>query len=114
MHPPQRPRPVGPGAQLCGELVEELAHPASHDVVGRDRIDARGSAVGTDLTPSPPQHVAAGDLVIQGMKAAILILLSAAVEHALESTNRSTPLARLTDLADTALVRVPLILPVHR
>ena len=87
MHPPQRTRPVGPGAQLRGELVEELAHPRAHHVADGDPIDARGSTVGTDLTPSPPEHVAAGDLVIEGMEAAILVLLSTAVEHTLESTN---------------------------
>ena len=38
----------------------------------RHTIDARGSAISTDLAPSPADHVAAGDLVIQGMEAAIL------------------------------------------
>ena len=87
VNPAQRPRPVGPGAQPRGELVEEHAHPRVHDVVDGDPIDARGSAVGTDLAPSPPEHVAAGDLVIEGVEAAILVLLGTAVEHALESTN---------------------------
>jgi hypothetical protein len=87
VNPPQRPRPVTPGAQLLGKLVQEVANPAGHDVVDGHAIDARGSAVGTDLAPRPPEHVAAGDLVIEGMEAAIPILLSAAVKHALESTN---------------------------
>ena len=87
VNPAQRPRPVGPGAQPRGELVEEHAHPRVHDVVDGDPIDARGSAVGTDLAPSPPEHVAAGDLVMEGVEAAILVLLGTAVEHALESTN---------------------------
>src|SRR5919198_481750 len=85
--PPQRPRPVGPGAQLGGELVEKLADRGRRDVVDGDAIDAGGPAVGTDLAPSPPEHVAAGDLVIEGVEAAILVLLGTAVEHALESTN---------------------------
>ena len=87
MRPPQRPRPVGPGPQLHGELIEELAHPGVHDTADAHTIDARSSSVCTDLTPSLPEHVAAGDLVIDGMEAAILVLLGTAVEHALESTN---------------------------
>jgi hypothetical protein len=79
--------PVVPGAQPLGEPIEKVAHPGAHDVVDGDPIDARRSAVGTDLAPGPPEHVAAGDLVIEGMEAAIPILLSTAVEHALESTN---------------------------
>jgi hypothetical protein len=77
VRPPQRPRPVGPGPQPRGELIEELAHPRVHDVADGDPVDARGPAVDTDLAPRPPEHVAAGDLVIDGMKAAILVLLSA-------------------------------------
>ena len=87
MHPPQRPRPVGPGPQLHGELFEELAHPGVHDAADGHAIDARSSSVCTDLAPSLPEHVAAGDLVIEGVETAILILLGTAVEHALESTN---------------------------
>ena len=87
MHPPQRPRPVCAGAQLRGELFEEVAHPGGLDVVDRDAIGARGPLVGTDLAPSPLQYVAAGDLVEQGVEAAVPILLGTAVEHALESTN---------------------------
>jgi len=48
------------------------------------------------------------------METAILILLGTTVQHALETTNPVPAVARLTDLADTALIRVPLILPVHR
>ena len=87
VHPPQRPRPVGSGAQLLGELIEELTHPRGDDVADGDAIDARCAPVGTDLAPSLPEHVAAGDLVIEGMEAAIPVLLSTAVQHALESTN---------------------------
>jgi hypothetical protein len=87
VNPPQRPRPIRPGTQPRGKLIEEVAYPASHDVLDGDPIDPRGSAVGTDLAPSPPEHVAAGDLVTEGVEAAIPILLSTAVEHALESTN---------------------------
>ena len=53
MNPPQRPRPIGPGTQLLGELVEEIAHPGAHDIVDGHAIDAGGSAVSTDLAPSP-------------------------------------------------------------
>src|ERR1700739_1027842 len=84
---PQRLRPVGPGPELRGALFEELAPPELHDAIDGHAIDARSSSVGTDLAPSPPEHVAAGDLVIQGVETTILILLGTAVEHALESTN---------------------------
>ena len=87
MSPSQRPRPVGPGAQPLGEIIEELAHPGPHDVIDGHTIDAGRPAVSTDLAPSLPEHVAAGDLVIEGVEPTIRILLSTAVEHALESTN---------------------------
>jgi hypothetical protein len=75
VNPSQRPRPIRAGTQPRGKLIEEVAHPGGHDVVDGDPIDARGSAVGTDLAPIPPQHVAAGDLVIEGVEAAVPILL---------------------------------------
>ena len=87
VHPPQRPRLVRTGTQLLGELIEEVTNSAGNDVADGDAIDARRSAVCTDLARSPPEHVAAGDLVVQGVEAAILILLSAAVERVLEGTN---------------------------
>jgi hypothetical protein len=114
VNPPQRPRPVGPGAQPRSELVEEIAHPAGHDVVDRHAIDAGRPAVGTDLAPSPPEHVAAGDLVVKGMEAAILVLLSAAVEHALESTNPVHAHGVVDGPSRYGTHQVPLLLPVHR
>jgi hypothetical protein len=87
MNPPQRPRPVCPGLELHGELVEEVAHPGTHDVIDGDPINAERPTVSTDLAPGPPEHVAAGDLVIEGVETTILVLLGAALEHALESTN---------------------------
>jgi hypothetical protein len=86
-----RPRPAGSAAQLGGELCETVAQPAGDDVVDGDPIDARRSAVGTDLAPGPPEHVAAGDFVVEGMEGALLILLSAAAEHALESARSDWP-----------------------
>jgi hypothetical protein len=114
VRPPERPWPVVTGAQPLGEPVEELAHPGSHNVIDGDPIDARGSAVGTDLTPSPPEHVAAGDLVIEGMEAAIPILLSAAVEHALESTNPVHAHCAADGPSRYGTRQVLLLLPVHR
>jgi hypothetical protein len=52
-----------------------------------DIVHRQAYAVVDRTAPSPPEHIAAGDLVIEGMETAILILLSAAVKHALESTN---------------------------
>lgn len=87
MNASQRPRPVRSGAQPRGELVEEVANTVRDDVVDGDAIDARRAAVGTDLAPGPAHDVAAGDLVIQSVEAAIPVLLGTAVQHALESTN---------------------------
>ncbi|MGZ6639288.1 MAG: hypothetical protein ACXVII_41445, partial [Solirubrobacteraceae bacterium] len=69
---PQRLRPVTPGPEPLGELFEELAPPGVHDAADGHAIDARSSSVGTDLAPSLPEHVAADDLVIEGVEAAIL------------------------------------------
>ena len=83
----QRPRPVGPGPQRARESVEELIDSGTLDRLDGHAVDAGRPPVGTDLTPRPAHDVAAGDLVIQGMKTAIPILLGTAVEHALESPN---------------------------
>jgi hypothetical protein len=114
MSPPQRPRPVGSGTQLASELFEEPAHPRTHDIADLDPVDARRPAVGTDLAPSPPEHVAAGDLVIQGVEAAIRILLSTAVEHALESTNLAHAHGAVDGPSRYGTHQALLLLPVHR
>jgi hypothetical protein len=114
MNPPQRPRPVRPGAQLRGKLVEELTHPRGDHFVDGDPINAGRAAVGTDLAPSPPEHVAAGDLVIEGVEAAILVLLGTAVEHALESTNPIHTQGVADGPSRYGTRQVPLLLPVHR
>jgi hypothetical protein len=87
MSTPQRPRPVHPGPQHRGELVEEIAHPGSLDGVDGHAINARSSVVSTNLAPGSAHDVAAGDLVKQSMETTITILLGTAVKHALESTN---------------------------
>jgi len=87
MNPPQRPRTVLARPELLSEFVEEVTHPGGHDVVDGHAIDAGRPAVSTDLAPSPLHDVAAGDLVKEGVETTILVLLSAAVQHALESTN---------------------------
>ena len=43
-------------------------------------------SVGSHLLPGPEQDVAADDLVVQGMEAALRLLLGTAVEHALQRT----------------------------
>ena len=114
MNPPQRPRPVGPGAQPSGELIKELTHPRGDHVVDGDAIDARRAAVSTDLAPSLPEHVAAGDLVIEGMEAAIPVLLGTAVEHALERTNPVHALGAADGPSRYGTRQVLLLLLVHR
>jgi len=87
MNSPQRPRPIPTGTQLGGEPVEEITNTGSLDRLDGDAINARGSAVSTNLAPGSAHDVAAGDLVKQSMKTTITILLGTAVKHALESTN---------------------------
>jgi len=109
------PRPVRAGTQLRGEFVEEVAHPGALDRVDGHAIDARSSAVSTDLAPSPAHDVAAGDLVKEGVETAVPILLGTAVEHALESTNTiHAPGAADGPSRQLGTHRIPLVLPVHR
>ena len=39
-HPPQRRRPIAPGPQLCGEILQEARHPGRLDLVDGHTIDA--------------------------------------------------------------------------
>ncbi len=76
-----------PALSSRGELIEERPHPGPLDGVDADAIDARGAPVGTHVAPRPPHHVAAGDLVKQGVESTLGILLGAAIQHALEGSN---------------------------
>ena len=114
MNTPQRPRPVGIGAQLRGELIEELTHPQGDHVVDGDAINAGRTSVGTDLAPGPANDVAAGDLVIQSVEAAIPVLLGTAVEHALESTNLTHAHGAVDGPSRNGTRQALLLLPVHR
>src|SRR6266536_144513 len=87
VHPPQWLGPIRLGPQLGGERVEELVHPRLLDGVDGQPIDTGSPGVGTDLAPGPDKHVAAGDLVVEGMEASPWILLGTAIQHALESSN---------------------------
>jgi len=87
MYPPKRPRPIGPGPQLHGEGVEEIADPGTLDLLDGHTINTGRSAVGTNLTPGSRHDVAAGDMVKESMETTILILLGTAVEHTLKGTN---------------------------
>src|SRR4029453_1920733 len=79
--------PVDPGPKRCREVVEEGRHPGRLDAFDGDPIPARRPMVGSPLAPGPPQDVAAGDLVEQGMEPADRLLLGAAVQHALQGTD---------------------------
>ena len=81
MHPPQRPGPVPAGPQLSGKLFKKRPHagiPGRLDRLDTDAIDAGRALVGAHVEPRPPQHVAAGDLVKQGMETTLGILLGTA------------------------------------
>jgi hypothetical protein len=43
--PPQRRRPVGPGLERCGQLLEEARHPGRLDAFDGDPIHARRPSV---------------------------------------------------------------------
>ena len=88
VHPPKRNRPVHPGLQRLCELGEELPHPGALHVGDGNAVDARSTPVSGHVTPSPPQDVAAGDLVEEGMEAAPAVLLGTAIQHPLTGSNR--------------------------
>jgi hypothetical protein len=88
VHPSQRRRPVGPGPQVRGELLQEGRHPGRLNGLDGYPINAWRPSVGTDVPPCPPQDVAAGDLVVEGMETTARILLGTAVQHALQGTGR--------------------------
>jgi hypothetical protein len=113
-HPPQRPRTVPARPELHGEFVKELIDPEVFHVIDRYAIDTGGPSVHTNLPPRPVHDVAAGDLVMQGMKTAILILLGTAVEHALESTNPVHAGGVADGPSRNGTHQVPLLLLVHR
>ncbi len=88
--PPQRLRAVGLLPELGGEAVEEPAHPfwtPVGDGGDGDAVDTGGTLVGGHVDPCPPHHVAAGELVVEGMEPTLWFLLGTAVEHALEGSN---------------------------
>ncbi len=87
MNPAQRPRTVLARPQLHRELVKEVTHPASHDVLNAHAINARRPAVSPNLTPRSAHNIAAGDLVKQSMETTTLILLDTTGQHALATTN---------------------------
>ena len=74
--------------------------------IGHHRL--RGHPVGGHADPRPPQDVAAGDMVVEGVEPTRRIMLGTAVEHALERSN----LVHALGVADgpsrlSALIRVP-------
>lgn len=83
---PQRGRSIALPLECCGDLREELVDPGLLDGVDRDPVRSRSPSVCTDLAPGPLQDVAAGDVLIQGMEAAVRVLLGTAVKHALQGS----------------------------
>ena len=88
--PPQGLRAIGLLPKFGGEAVEELAHPfcaPGFDVGDGHAVDAGGTLVGGHVDPRPPHHVAAGELVVEGMEPTLWFLLGTAVKHTLEGSN---------------------------
>ena len=108
------------------DFEKELALEGAHSRIGqatsrRRRRMIRGWGAGhladrrvPGLAPSLPEHIAAGDLVIEGVEAAILVLLGTAVQHALESTNPVHALGAADGSSRFGTHQVLLLLPVHR
>jgi hypothetical protein len=63
VNPSQRPRPVGPGAQLRGELIEEVAHPAGHDVIDGHARGFHSLVGGPGLPSRGGDPLCSGDLL---------------------------------------------------
>ena len=90
VHSPQRLGPIRTGPQPSGEFVEEGSHRLDTpglDVGDAHAVDTGGALVGGHVNPRPPHHVAAGDLVEEGMEPTCAVLLGTAIEHALQSSN---------------------------
>ena len=99
MNPSQRMGTIRLGHQLLGEPIEESSHP--YDTHLGDRRDCHavhpgGALVVRHINPCPPQHVAAGDLVVDSVETSAWILLGAAIQHALKGSN----LVHLVGFAD--------------
>jgi len=54
VHPPQRRRPVAPGPQLCGELLQEARHPGRLDLINGHTIHAGRPSVGSHSSQALP------------------------------------------------------------
>lgn len=85
--PPQWLRTIPARLQLHSQSIEELDHSGLQDIIDGDTVDARSPLVHTDLSPCPPQHVAAGDFVEQGMEPSVRFLLGTSIQHSLESSD---------------------------
>ncbi len=90
---PQRGGPVGPLLQVLGDVFKEGFHSGGLDVVDADAVDTGSPSVFTDLAPGPGKHVAAGDLVEEGMELASRVLLGTAVERVGEGSGPGWALA---------------------
>ncbi len=77
--------------KCCGEAVEEHLDPVGATFGDRRNahaVNSGGTLVLCHLDPGPPQDVAAGDLVVEGVEASGGILLGTAIEHALKGSDR--------------------------
>ncbi len=89
-HPPRRQRPPPPLPQIRGQLVEQPGHPVLLDIGQGGRVDARRAVVAAHLSPRPPQHVPAVDLVVQRVESTPGIGLGRPVQRMLQGTDRVT------------------------
>ena len=95
VHSPQRLRPVRPGPKLPGESIEKGPHrlgAPDFDIGDAHAVGPRGALVGGHVNPCSPHHIAAGELVEEGMEPTCPILLGAAIQHALKSSKSGSPL----------------------
>ena len=90
VHSPQRLGPIRTGPQLPRRVRRGRLAPTRHPrrrCRRWSRRRHRGRPVGGHVNPRPPHHVAAGDLVEEGMEPTCAVLLGTAIEHALQSSN---------------------------
>ena len=88
--PAVRLRTVTPLPQLHGEPFKEGPHRLSTPILDRGdthTVEPGGAPVSGHVAPRPPHHIAAGELVVKSVEPTLPILLGAAIQHALESTN---------------------------
>jgi hypothetical protein len=92
-HPPRRQRPVGPAAQVRGQLVEQPGNPVLLNIGQGDLVDARRAVIAAHRDPRPPQDIPAQDLVPAAGEAPVQPLPAPAAASPARLGRTATPTA---------------------